>query len=210
MEPEDAVSLLNTIDSLGTSTHFAYFLPARSPFFNTSVINDGAVNSQAYQSLFVLYPMFNSSVRPYSATTHEPETYDYVSKSLYDAATCILQGVYINYTDSSPRRQESIVDLAGTQFVRSNDTFEYSTSGERYFHFGLLDVEEHLDKLTVSRVIYKQNRGWLQGTVSDIDWLGDKAILPDSCFKGGDCTPSEGTVITRDPQSGAFPLIVHS
>ncbi|XP_056004478.1 retinal guanylyl cyclase 2-like isoform X3 [Ostrea edulis] len=193
MEPEDAVSLLNTIDSLGISTHFAYFLLARTPFFNTSIINDGDVNSasHAYQSLFVLYPMFNSSVRPYSATTHEPETYDYVDKSLYDAATCILQGMYTNYIDRSLRDQKHIVDLSGTRFTRGNDTFQYSTTGERYFHFGLLDIEERLDKLTVSRVIYKQNEDWLQGTISDIDWPDDNAILPDSCFKSGDCTPSE-------------------
>ncbi|XP_062566572.1 retinal guanylyl cyclase 2-like [Saccostrea cucullata] len=194
MNPGDAVSLMDIADKLGTVGH-VYFLPARSPFFNTSIINEGVQNlgSHTYQSLFVLYPMFNSTVRPYNTTTHEPEKSDYVSKSLYDAASCIFQGMYNNYMNISVRNQRSVLDLVGTQFTNGNETFTYSATGERYFHFGLLDIEENLGRLTFSRVVYKQNRngGWIQGIVSDIDWADDKAVQPDPCFMRHDCTPTD-------------------
>lgn len=198
MEPEIAVELLYTVDRLGIEkNNFVYILIARTPFFNTSIIDDAVQNmgAQTYESILVLHPIFNVT-NIFNNVTFELIPHDDVKKSLRDAATCILQGAYNkNSTVNSTlylRKQESIVDILETKFVRGGETFEYDANRERYFSFALLDIEEQLWKLTISKLMYKLNGKWNIRRISDIDWTNDKVILPDPCFKNTNCTPEEG------------------
>lgn len=198
MEPEIAVELLYTVDRLGIEkNNFVYILIARTPFFNTSIIDDAVQNmgAQTYESILVLHPIFNVT-NIFNNVTFELIPHDDVQKSLRDAATCILQGAYNkNSTVNNTlylRKQESIVDILETKFVRGGEPFEYDANRERYFSFALLDIEEQLWKLTISKLMYKLNGKWNIRRISDIDWTNDKVILPDPCFKNTNCTPEEG------------------
>lgn len=203
MEPEIAVELLYTVDKLKLEKfHFVYILTARTPFFNTTIIDSAVRNigSLTYESVMVLHPVFNVT-RIFNNVTFELIPYDDVKKSLRDAATCILQGAYNkNGTVKSTlyiRERKSIVDILGTKFVRGGETFDYDENGERYFSFALLDIEEHLEKLTISKLLYKRNGKWNIRSINDIDWTNDKVILPDPCFKNPNCTPEEGNTSTH-------------
>lgn len=198
MDPEIAVELLYTVDRLRLEKiNFVFILTARTPFSNTSIIDDAVQNmgAQTYESLLMLHPIFNVT-DIFNNVTFELIPYDDVKKSLRDAATCILQGAYNkNSTVNSTlylREQESIVDILGTEFVRGGEPFNYDANGERYFSFALLDIEERLEKLTISKLLYKLNGKWNIRKISDIDWTNDKVILPDPCFKNPNCTPEEG------------------
>lgn len=198
MEPEIAVELLYTVDRLGIEkNNFVYILIARTPFFNTSIIDDAVQNmgAQTYESILVLHPIFNVT-NIFNNVTFELIPHDDVKKSLRDAATCILQGAYNkNSTVNNTlylRKQESIVDILETKLVRGGEPFEYDANRERYFSFALLDIEEQLWKLTISKLMYKLNGKWNIRRISDIDWTNDKVILPDPCFKNTNCTPEEG------------------
>lgn len=198
MEPEIAVELLYTVDRLGIEkNNFVYILIARTPFFNTSIIDDAVQNmgAQTYESILVLHPIFNVT-NIFNNVTFELIPHDDVQKSLRDAATCIFQGAYNkNSTVNNTlylRKQESIVDILETKFVRGGEPFEYDANRERYFSFALLDIEEQLWKLTISKLMYKLNGKWNIRRISDIDWTNDKVILPDPCFKNTNCTPEEG------------------